>query len=287
MSHVSGIIVAIDFSEPSLNALDTAMSYAERHGAKLYIVYVHENIYELSGISSVSGSTFARNSSNVLAALATDIQRKTKIKPVIIEEEGFVPSVILKNALESRCDLIVMGTYGSSGYRSGYIGSNTYSIVKFAPCPVLLIPGGKRQEVFSRPLFPIRPVIANIKNYDILKNYLAPESTLYVLGLSPFAREGTLKDLNRIVTEMQVKLSEDRIDIQTQWNESNAIADSILIHAEKNNSNLIILTPAIDVSTKQYYIGPIAHRVIHLTKTPLLIINKVNAFASTPRATLS
>lgn len=287
MSQVSGIIVAIDFSEPSLNALDTAMSYAERHAAKLYIVYVHENIYGISGISSVSGHNLTRNSSNVLTALAADIQRKINIKPIIIEEEGFVPAIILKNALEFRCDLIVMGTYGSSGYRNGYIGSNTYSIVKFTPCPVLLIPGGKRPESLNKPLFPIRPAMPTIKNYDLLRSYIVPDSTLYVLGLSPFAREGTMKDLNRVVTEIQVKLADHNVEIKTQWNEGNTIADNILAQAEKNNSNLIILTPAIDVSAKQYYIGPIAHRIIHHAKTPLLIVNKVNAFATGPRASLS
>jgi nucleotide-binding universal stress UspA family protein len=280
MNQSGGILIAIDFSDPSLNALDMAMFFAEKNDARLYLVYAHETSFDQGGISSIS---LTRNSSNVLAALASDIQRKTKIKPVIIEEEGFVPEIVLRNSIKYNCDLILMGTYGASGYRSGYIGSNTYSIVKFGPCPVLIIPGGKRPVGFNRPLFPVRPVMTSIKNYDMLKTYLSQDSTLYVLGLSPFSREGTMKDLNRIVAEMQLKLGDGNIDIKTQWNESNSIADSILIQADKNNSDLIVLPPAIDVSTKQFYIGPIAHRVIHHAKTPILVINKVNIYAGGSR----
>jgi nucleotide-binding universal stress UspA family protein len=284
MSQLKSILAAIDFSEPSLNALDTAMHFTEKHGADLYIVNARETFFEAAGIHASPGYSVTKNSSNVLAALASDIQRKIKIKPVIIEEEGFVPEIVLKNTVKYNCDLIIMGTYGASGYRNGYIGSNTYSIVKFGPCPVLLIPGGKRLEGFSKPLFPVRPVMPAIKNYDILKNYLSQDSTLYVLGLSPFAREGTMKDLNRVIAEIQSKLA-DEIDIKTQWSESNAIADNVLIQADKNNTDLIILTPAIDVSSKQFYIGPIAHRIIHHARVPILIINRVNVYAG--RATVN
>jgi nucleotide-binding universal stress UspA family protein len=278
MSQVKSILIALDFSEPSLNALDAAVYFAEKHMADIYIVNVREDLFDTNSISTTAGYT--KNSSNVLVAIASDIQHKTKIKPVIIEEQGFVPEIILKNTVKYNCDLIVMGTYGASGYRNGYIGSNTYSIVKFGPCPVLLIPGGKRFVGFNKPLFPVRPVMAAVKNYDLLKNYLADNSTLYVLGLSPFAREGTIKDLNRVISEMQLSLDGESIDIKTQWNEGNAIADNILIQAEKNNADLIILTAAIDVGIKQFCIGPIAHRIIHNARTPLLIINKVNVYAA-------
>jgi nucleotide-binding universal stress UspA family protein len=176
---------------------------------------------------------------------------------VIIEEEGFVSEIVLKNAVKYKCDLILLGTYGASGYRSGYIGSNTYSIVKFAPCPVLIIPGGKRPAGFNRPLFPVRPVMAS---------------------------ESSIKDLNRVVAEIQSNLAEGRIETKTQWSEGSTIAEDILSQADKNNSDLIILSPAIDVSTKQFYIGPIAHRVIHHTRVPILVINKVNIYTSSTKA---
>lgn len=239
MSRINGILIAIDFSEPALNALDMAMHFAEKHNAKLYLLYVHENIFESGGISSIS---LTQNSSNVLAALASDIHRKIKVKPVIIEEEGYVPERILNNAINCKCDLIVMGAYGSSGYRNGYIGSNTYSVVKFAPCPILIIPGGSRTAAFNRPLFPVRPLMPNFKNYDFLKDYVAESSVIF------------------------------KIDTPEQWSERNTIGDNILLQADKNNSDLIILPPAIDVSTKQYYIGPIAHRIVHHAKVPVLII---------------
>ena len=83
---INRILVAIDFSEPSFNALETAACIAEKCGATLYLIHVQDNIFDFMGVSSLTMNSVANNSSSILTALATDIQRKSGIKPVIIEE---------------------------------------------------------------------------------------------------------------------------------------------------------------------------------------------------------
>lgn len=275
---IKKILAAVDFSEPSLNALDTAVFLAERYKSSLYIIHVHDTVFEFIGSDVFANNRITNHSTNILSALAIDIERKTRTRPHIIEAEGYAVEVILRNAVKHECDLVVVGTYGASGYRDGFVGTNTYNIIKNAPCPVLSIPPGKKWTSFKRPLFPIRPVISALRQYDVLRNFLFPDSNLDVLGLSS-GLPGARKDLDKLVADIWHKLTADNITARTEWDEGPSISENILRHAEKNNTDLIVITPAIDVSAKQFFIGPNAHKIIHAAKVPVLNINKVNVYS--------
>jgi nucleotide-binding universal stress UspA family protein len=275
---IEKILVAIDFSEPSFNGLETATCLAEKNGAVLHIIHVQDNVFHFMGVSSFTINSVANNASSILTALATDIQKKTGVKAIIIEETGYATEIIVKTAVKHKCDLIVMGTYGASGFRDGYIGTTAYTVVKFGPCPILLIPAGKKWTSFRKPLFPVRPVMTALRHYDIIRNFLEDNSTLAVLGLY-HTEEDTVKDLNELVTEMEGKLIVNKITAKTVWGKESSISNNILAQADRANSDLIIVTPAIDVSAKAFYIGPNTHNIIHNGKIPILAINKVNVYA--------
>jgi nucleotide-binding universal stress UspA family protein len=276
---INKILIALDFSEPSFNALETAACMAKKFDASLYIIHVQDNIFQFMGVNALTVNSVANNSSSIMTALSNDIYRKHGIKPAIIEEGGYATEVILKNAVNHCCDLIILGAYGASGYRNGYIGTTAYSVIKFAPCPVLLIPNGKKWTSFRNPLFPVRPVITTLRHYDTIRNFLEEQSTLSILGLSPSGQEGNMRDLNNLITEIKGKLTMDKISTQVHWNSENSISHTILSQADKNRSDLLIITPAIDVSTKSFYIGPNTHYIVNNAKVPILLINKVNIYA--------
>ena len=275
---ITRILVAVDFSEASLNAVETAICIAEKNGASICLVHVQDNIFDFLGVSTKSMASVASNSSSILSALATDIHKRTGIKPVIIEETGHVTEIIIKNAVKYRCDLITMGTYGASGYRKGYIGSTSYGAVKYTPCPVLLIPGGKKWTSFRRPLFPVRPASTALRYYEIVRKFMEENSSPTVLGLYNFEND-TVEDINGLISEIEGRLAAKKITAKTVLGTEHSISKDILMQAEKLNSDLIIVTPAIDVSPKTFYIGPNTHDIIHNARSPVLFINKVNVYA--------
>jgi nucleotide-binding universal stress UspA family protein len=272
---INKILAAIDFSESSLNALDTAVFLAEKYEASLYILHVQDNTFEFVGEDKLSLPSIANHSGNILTALSVDIERKTKNKPHILGGEGYAPEVILRNAIRYECDLIVLGTYGASGSRDGFVGTTTYNVIKYASCPVLSIPPGKKWLSFKRPFLPVRPVISVLKQFDVLRNFLFPGAHLDMLGLSS-GQPGARKDLDRLIAGIWKKLQDDNVTARTDWDEAHSVAETVLRHAEKNNTDLIIITPSIDISAKQFYIGPNAHKIIHSARIPVLNINKVN-----------
>lgn len=277
-TKLNKIMVAIDFSEPSFNALETAACLAEKSQAKLFLVHVQDNIFESMGVSSFTKNSVANNSSSILTALAADIQQKAGVKTVIVEKSGYTTEVLIKTAIQYTCDLIVMGTYGASGYRNGFIGTTAYSTIKFAPCPILIIPAGKKWTFFRKPLFPVRPVVTALRHYDIIRNFLSDNPTINVLGLY-HSDQDTIDELNELVSEMEEKLIVNKITSNAVWGAESSISKNILAQAERVKSDLIIVTPAIDVSAKTFYIGPNTHEIIHIAKIPVLVINKVNVYA--------
>lgn len=288
MSHqIKSILVAIDFSEPSFNALHTAVCIAEKCKAAIYIIHVQDNIFQFIGANAITINSVVNNSSSILTALANDIEKKSGIKAVLIEEDGYATEAIVKNAVGHKFDLIVMGSYGASGYRNNYIGTTAYSVIKFAPCPVLIIPAEKRWESFERPLFPVRPVMTALRHYDVIRNFLRENSTLYILSLSYSGQPGMTSDINELISGMKEKLNRDKVTAKIEVNREGHISQNILAQADLSKSDLIVITPAIDVSPKHFYIGPNAHYILHNARVPVLVINKVNIYAiSSPKVLL-
>lgn len=281
MNHkIEKILVAVDFSEPSLNAFHTATCLAEKHEAALYIVHADDKVLESIILNNLTVNGSARSPSSILAALINDTNTKYGGQPVLIEQKGNADEVILGTAVQYGCDIIVLGTNGASGYRQGYIGTTAYSVIRFAPCPVLLIPPQRKWSSFKRPLFPIRPVMTALRHYNLIRNFIEPDACMGILGLVSSQKESAMDDLGELIDEMKSKLAADHIGSEVYWDMKSAISDNVLMQAERNEADLIIVPPAIDVSIKQFYIGPNAHEIIRRGKVPMLVINRKNKNAA-------
>lgn len=272
--HIRKIVVPVDMSETSLNALDAAVSIAKRHGAKLYLLNIVEHNFDLLQEDPVF-STSVSNTIDVLNALAGAIQHANDVTPEVVQAEGNVTDNIIKFSLGKACDLIVMGTHGASGYRDGFIGTNTYSVMKYAACPVLSIPPKRKFLSFKKVLFPIRPVSGALNRYDVVSHLLSGSSSMDVLGLSYRKMERETNVLDKILDEIREQLAEDGIRVNVNWNRSTAITDDILEFSQANSSDLIIITSVLDITTKPGFIGPYSQKIINCSKIPVLSIKKL------------
>lgn len=269
------IIVGIDFSEPSLQALSIAVAMAGKNNAQLFVVYIEDNVLEMIQATSTTRDRAATYSSNILMAMINDIRVKSGIEATVIEATGHAAENLLRQASKKEADLIVLGNYGASGYRKGYIGSTSYRVVKYACCPVLLVPPGLPRTSFQQPLLPVRPVITALRHYEVFREIIDTGSSLAVLGLYPSGQDGSLYDLRELVEKMDAKFQRDTVTVQVATcNTANSIPQNVLVKANELGSDLIIVTPATDVSNKQFYIGPNTHYIMNNARAPLLIINR-------------
>jgi nucleotide-binding universal stress UspA family protein len=266
------ILVPVDLSESSLNALDTAVALAKKNNAELVILNVEENYSD----NFYNESSYAVLSSNdVLAALAGNIQHKTNITVNVLSEDGCVTDNIIRTSLSQQTDLIVMGSHGASGFRDGYLGSNTYSVMKHSVLPVLAIPNTRKYTTFRKILFPVRPVTGALKRYDIISQLVNGNATLFVLGISPNEVSMDTKVLDKLVDEIRPGLDHNKVKNVVSWGSGETIPDEVINYAQQTAPDLVAITSLVDATTKPKFIGPYTQKIINSVKTPILSIKKI------------
>jgi len=143
MPKIKHILVAVDFSGPSLAALRYSVDLARTLKARLEIVHVVEPLTYAPMIgSAVDLDKFREEQERAaqlrLAKLAADLRRKgVRFRTEL--RVGAAPSAILDIAKRSAADLIVMATEGRHGIGRLLLGSVAERVVRNAPCPVLTV----------------------------------------------------------------------------------------------------------------------------------------------------
>ncbi|WP_291865948.1 universal stress protein [Maribacter sp.] len=136
------IIVPIDFSEQSENALKVAVSLAKKHDSEVLALHMLE--LNQAMISSEGGMhpeqtvfflKLAEKRFN--AFLSKDYLKDVKLTPIIKHFKVF--SEVNEVASENKADLIIMGSHGTDGLKEIFVGSNAEKVVRNADIPVLVI----------------------------------------------------------------------------------------------------------------------------------------------------
>ncbi|SDG43801.1 universal stress protein [Paraburkholderia phenazinium] len=143
------ILAAIDGSDTSARAFETAVQLARESGAELqplYVVDVPLMVYDAPGYDpGVVRDAFLKESKHLADdALARMKHDSVHGAPRIIETNPVggdfdVAHCILHAATDLKADLVVMGTHGRRGIRRLVLGSVAERFLRIAECPVLMI----------------------------------------------------------------------------------------------------------------------------------------------------
>lgn len=135
------ILVPVDFSDCSLDALEYAVVVAQRAKASVMLLHVLEPVsYGLDFTLTIPGSrehkreAVAERLAGVVAALDA-----LKVKSEYAVRGGLPHDSILEAARTMSADLIVMGTHGRRGLSHAFYGSVTESVLRKSSHPVLTV----------------------------------------------------------------------------------------------------------------------------------------------------
>lgn len=143
------ILVPVDGSETSLQALQTAGRLAAEHGGQLRVVHVMDRTAYLTGYDPSGGAAGAlyealRSSGRQVLADAEAAARQAgvPVDSAMLDELGTrLGDAVAKAAQDWNADLLVVGTHGRSGPSRLLLGSGAEQIIRFAPVPVLVVRG--------------------------------------------------------------------------------------------------------------------------------------------------
>lgn len=137
------ILVPIDFSDYSKNALKYAVQFAKQFSSKLLLVYVVEPMiypadFSMGQVAIPSNDIdLHARAEEELKKLANEINEGIVIDTIIKTGKPFVE--IIDTASEKDIDLIIIATHGHTGVEHLLFGSTAEKVVRKAPCPVLTL----------------------------------------------------------------------------------------------------------------------------------------------------
>ena len=147
MKPFKKILVPVDFSVHSTQALQHAADLSRRYEAPLDVLHVFQTLtYALpEGYVVPSGEQLQAIMTELESQLAATKRAAEQAGALKVESQllqGGVATEILRWANERGSDLIVMGTHGRTGMKHMLLGSVAEYIVRVAPCPVLTVRTG-------------------------------------------------------------------------------------------------------------------------------------------------
>ena len=119
------ILVPIDFSDPSIEALKLAVDIGMKEGARLTLLYVDSGPLPDEGAEPAMHRLLAR-------------EVPTSVHTELIFDEGSPAERINHHASLGQHDLVVMGTHGKTGLERVILGSVAEMVVRTCPVPVLV-----------------------------------------------------------------------------------------------------------------------------------------------------
>ncbi len=144
MEQIKKILVPIDFSDYSKNALKYATQFAKQFNAKIYLIYVVEPmIYPADfsmgqvAIPSTDIDLHSRAEEELKKLSKDIINSNSQVEILIKTGKPFVE--IIEAASANDIDLIIIATHGHTGVEHLLFGSTAEKVVRKAPCPVLTL----------------------------------------------------------------------------------------------------------------------------------------------------
>jgi nucleotide-binding universal stress UspA family protein len=265
------IIVAIDFSKTSLNALAYGIHIANKAKADVQMVWVDNTTSD-----EVVFEGFAHEERNEKVALLKELQETysknlTGGKLDYKTRKGKVYLEIAQQAKSVSADLIIAGTHGVSGFEEYWIGSNAYRIVTNAPCPLItlrydckiedirkiVIPIDSSQE--TRQKIPIVSVIAELFNSEI-----------HVLSLYSTPLKSVQRRVDTYAKQVTDYFEERKIKYIAVIKESENITRTTIDYAEAINADLIAIMTEQENTTANIFLGPYAQMMVNHSPVPVL-----------------
>lgn len=267
------ILVAIDFSKTSLNALQFGILLANRSKANVQMVWVDNTTSEEVVYEDVTVEDRTEK-----IEMLKDIQEKYKTALIGGKldykiRKGKVYIEVAHQAKHIDADIVISGTHGVSGFEEFWIGSNAYRIVTHAPCPVVTIRQGFEVKNLDRMVLPIDstqetrqkiPVAA-----EIAKLF---HSELHILSLYSTPLKSVQKRVDNYALQVQQYLEENGIKYVTAVRESDNITRSTLDYSENIEASLIVIMTEQETTTANLFLGPYAQQMINHSTIPVLSI---------------
>lgn len=300
--QVRNILVPTDFSAPSLQAVEEAFPLLKWFGAELHLVHVSEPDYPLANMAAIP---LVLPEDEIRPRVQRHLQRVARKYSIQLRRENI--HALRGRPFEEIChvarargiDLIIMATRGNTGFKHLALGSTAEHVVRYSPCPVLVLhpsihnANGHRRTTkgtlkFKRILVPIdfskcslmglayaKALARRFESKLILINAVALQyfitSDEYGHYDLPQLMKRTEKSARDQMRELIEKTDWKGIDVTSSLQIGHA-GQQICGEAADQNADLIVTSTHGTTGFKHMLVGSTAEYVVRHANCPVLVV---------------
>ena len=270
------IIVPVDFTLHSENALRTAAFFANTYKAEIVVVHMLETS---NSVISVSNSYI--NEQIVFELKLTEKKFKefldkpylkdVTVTPLIKHHKSF--SDLHKVAEDEQADLILLSSKGATGLKEIFYGSNTEVVVRNSTIPVLVIKGLPVADTFKKAIFACDfsdDFIEPFKKAKAMADLFNCELQLLYVN-TPGAKFRTTREKKDRIARFLEKVGETG-NLTVAEVSDFSIEEGILEFAKTNESDLIVMPTHGKHGIEHFLEGSIAEDVVNHAALPVLTV---------------
>jgi nucleotide-binding universal stress UspA family protein len=275
---MSEIVVAIDFSSCSVNALKYSVMIANAYEANITLVNVckpgsDESVYpDTKDIHYVEAEKRLKEMVNDFAPQLNG-EMRYRIR------EGKVYSEIVNEAKYNDAILLIAGTHGISGFEEYFIGSNAYRLVSLSPCPMITIRTMFQKKGFKKILLPIdsSPETRQKTNFAIdIATKLGTE--VRILGVYDTGLRDLRKRIKNYVHQVKTIFDQKGVKSTIDFAEGKKASGIILDYIGIHDMDMVVMMSDKDSGTM--IIGNEAQRIINHAPVPVVSIHPISTSSS-------
>ncbi len=274
---MKSILVPIDFSKDSINALEHAIAMANKVKSNVRVLHVrkdknYDEPFIIKGKEKEYGSTVDDFCKSLIEKNKSRYNGGGTFDYLI--KVGKIYKVISDQAIKDKAFLIIMGTHGVSGFEEFWLGSNSYRVVCKAPCPVITVRHGFRKMSISKIVLPIDASRETRKKVPFTADLAAAlEADVHVVSVRTTQRADIKKRLNNYVDQIGDYLKKRGIKIVTDELYGSDISDLTTSYGVHVGAELIAILSNQRGTPLNMHISSTAQQMVNHSPVPVLSIH--------------
>lgn len=273
---INTLLVAVDFTEKSNNAVRMAVHIAARHEARVILFHniTNHTIIDRTGKQVIGADIIDENYKKTEQALA-DIQTSLQTQYHDLEFKTIIKNDSLVHGINNiigneDVDLVICGSSGQQNFAQLLLGSLSYQILTEVNCSVLLVPEKCSKYSFDKILVPVR-VLEDLTDKIELSVAIAKKNK-GIISLLGISNEDDILKIREAYQRIKKNLSIRSQEYDSQFLLTHDKATQISKFSQDDNADIIILNYKDEDSWKSFFLENFFKQIINYTDIPLLFL---------------
>jgi nucleotide-binding universal stress UspA family protein len=292
--QIRSVLVPVDFSAPSLAAIEFALPFVKHFRADLHLIHVFATDHPFSGLVGMPfvlpeleiGQSIHEQLKDVAQKYSSDLgpENLHVLKGRAFEE-------ICRIARNTGIDLIVIATRGNTGLKHLALGSTAERVVRYSSCPVLVTHGAKPSGAmtgFRKILVPVDFSECSMQGLAyakaFAKHFKSKLTLLNSVHLQYYVAsdECGRYDLPRLMQHADIMARDQMRDLveKTDWDglevetslQTGHPGQQICEHARDSDMDLIAISTHGSTGLTHLLLGSVAEYVVRHAHCPVLVV---------------